>query len=89
MLGDIGKFMIQDSAPWWATVGLPVVTVWLGQRWSRQSAMEQREADAVQHAADLTAEAERLAQARQLEQGAAREQRIFDHKRVAHAEFPV
>ena len=49
--------------------------------------MEQREADAVQHAADLTAEAERLARARQLEQGAAREQRIFDHKRVLTPSF--
>jgi hypothetical protein len=84
---DVGHFLTRDSAPWWAIVGVPVLTFWLGQRASQKVAAEQRSADAEESRKSREAEKERLRSAREVEDATMREQRLFDHRRAAHYEF--
>lgn len=65
---DVGNWLTSDGPPWWATLGVPVLTYYIGQRTSANATTEQREADAVQRKADRDAETERLREARTDEQ---------------------
>lgn len=69
-LRAVGNFLASDTAPWWAVLGAPLLTFWLGQRTSAQATREQREADADQRQADREAEAQRAREAREAEDAA-------------------
>lgn len=68
---DVGTWLTSDGAPWWGTVGAPILTYYIGQRTSSGAAREQRRADAVERLADRKAEAERLAKQQEAEQRSA------------------
>lgn len=57
--GDVGTFIASDGAPWWATIGAPVLTYWIGQRTTERATEKERTAAATEAEAERTAETTR------------------------------
>lgn len=85
-LDQLGDFLVSESAPWWAVIGAPILTFYLGQRFTSKAADAQRGADETDREKERQANLSGIRAQLQSERDRAREQREGEERIRRRAE---